>query len=788
MGQFWIRSGIAGLADDAAEHFFLPERYTDPFENMTTLNYDPRDLFITSSTDPVGNTVLVEKFDYRVLAPREIQDINGNHSEVIFDVLGLPAAVAVKGKKEVGRWQGDHLDDFTDALLHPEHADVVAFCTNTTQDNEQARQWLGNATTRFVYHFGETVDASDQIRWGTRMAGVCTITRERHSGQLAVGETSLLQVALECSDGGGNVLMQKIQAEPDSSHGPNRGQPRWIVNGLTVLNNKGKPVKQYEPAFTDRFGCERPQANGVTPVMYYDAPGRLIRTELPDGTLSRVEFSPWHVTTFDPNDTVRESQWYGLQDPPDPIQPLPTDPITGKIIVSSQQRAAWLAAQHANTPAQVFLDSLGRDVISVEDNKDEKKYVTFTKLDAEGKPLWIRDDRGNLVMQYITPQKPTRWEEQPHEDIPTTPTNSVPCYDIAGNLLFQHSMDGGDRWIINDAAGQPFYAWDFNKRITQAGDEIEENRIYQTRYDVLRRPLEQQLRINDDPAQVIERFVYGDTPDIFPVRPVDQIPEAQERNLRGQVFQHYDSSGLMTIQILDFKGNLLEVSRQLVRAFDAPVIHWPENPPEEAFEVETFTQITEYDALDRMTRLYNWHQGEGSQVAVYEPMYNERGVLKSEDMVVGATKTAAGYEELRPPQAGGIPRVAAQRTTAIVKINYDAKGQRTQIQYGNATTTSYEYDDETFRLIHLRTTPTPGNTLLQDLYYTYDPVGNITEIRDDAQQTVFFDTSRVEPDCKYEYDALYRLVRAEGREHAVQNNSQRDNSPFESRVIVKSGV
>ena len=37
--------------------------------------------------------------------------------------------------------------------------------------------------------------------------------------------------------------------------------------------------------------------------------------------------------------------------------------------------------------------------------KDEK-YVTFTKLDAEGKPLWIRDARKNLVMQYITPPVP----------------------------------------------------------------------------------------------------------------------------------------------------------------------------------------------------------------------------------------------------------------------------------------------------------------------------------------------------------------------------------------------
>ena len=38
-------------------------------------------------------------------------------------------------------------------------------------------------------------------------------------------------------------------------------------------------------------------------------------------------------------------------------------------------------------------------------NGDEK-YLTFTKLDAEGKPLWIRDARKNIVIQYTTPPVP----------------------------------------------------------------------------------------------------------------------------------------------------------------------------------------------------------------------------------------------------------------------------------------------------------------------------------------------------------------------------------------------
>ena len=54
---------------------------------------------------------------------------------------------------------------------------------------------------------------------------------------------------------------------------------------------------------------------------------------------------------------------------------------------------------------------------------------------------------------------------------------------------------------------------------------------------------------------------------------------------------------------------------------------------------------------------------------------------------------------------------------------------------------------------------------MQNLSYTYDPTGNITHIRDDAQQTIFFDNKRVEPSAEYTYDAISRLIEATGREH-----------------------
>src|SRR5262249_35932628 len=48
----------------------------------------------------------------------------------------------------------------------------------------------------------------------------------------------------------------------------------------------------------------------------------------------------------------------------------------------------------------------------------------------------------------------------------------------------------------------------------------------------------------------------------------------------------------------------------------------------------------------------------------------------------------------------------------------------------------------------------------------FDPVGNITSIRDESQQTVYFRNQAVSASNEYSYDAVYRLISADGREHA----------------------
>ncbi len=60
---------------------------------------------------------------------------------------------------------------------------------------------------------------------------------------------------------------------------------------------------------------------GMTPVIHYDPAGRIIKTDFPNGTFSKVEFNAWFYRGYDVNDTVRDvdCKWYTDRGAPDPL-------------------------------------------------------------------------------------------------------------------------------------------------------------------------------------------------------------------------------------------------------------------------------------------------------------------------------------------------------------------------------------------------------------------------------------------------------------------------------------
>jgi uncharacterized protein RhaS with RHS repeats len=160
-----------------------------------------------------------------------------------------------------------------------------------------------------------------------------------------------------------------------------------------------------------------------------------------------------------------------------------------------------------------------------------------------------------------------------------------------------------------------------------------------------------------------------------------------------------------------------------------------------SLEADVFASSTRFDALNRPATLT---LPDGS---VVRPVYNIANLLERVDV------------DLQP---------AGLSIAFVVGVEYDALGQRTQITYGNGVQTTYDYDPTTSLLVRLRSVRTSDNEVLQDFRYVCDPVGNITSLRDEAQQAVFFNNQVVIASVAYRYDALYRLVGAGGREHVGQ--------------------
>ena len=723
-GQWWLPSGRVlhsrGPADTPAQelleaqaHFFLPRQYRDPFGHSSFVDYDVHDLLVTKTEDAVQNTAQAE-LDYRVLQPRLITDANGNRSQVAFDALGLVVGTAVMGKAT--EQQGDRLDSIFEIDLEP--AEIQAFfdaASDATAQQPTAAALLGAATTRIVYDLGRFV------RLG-QPAFAATLARETHVSDLGPSDDPRVQVGFSYSDGFGREIQKKIQAEPGPLSGLESDttvSPRWVGNGWVVFNNKGRPVRQFEPFFDDTHEFRFGQRVGVSSTLFYDPLGRVIATLHPNHTYEKVVFDPWKQTSFDVNDTVLldpatdgdVQAWFTRLVPTEYGPTWHATRITGARGATEQQTAQQTEA-HADTPGVSHSDALGRAFLTVAHNRTDGVdgfQTTQVELDTEGNQRSVTDALGRVVMRYD--------------------------FDMLGRQVRHDSMEAGTRWVLPDIAGTPVRAWDsrgFARRFT---------------FDDARRPLEHFLRASGETSETLsERSVYGEA-------------QGAASNHRGRVFQVFDAAGIVTSVTFDYKGNLLASSRQFTRDYKtAP--DWSQNP---ALENETFRSRTTYDALNRPVQQVAPHSDQtDAKLNVLQPRFNEANLLEAVDVWLG-----------QGAEPNGLLEVNTADLRAITNLNHDAKGQRTRIDYGNGVTTRYTFDPETFRLTRLETrrgAGFPGDPpgQLQNLSYTYDPAGNIAHIQDDAQQTIFYDNQVVTPSADYRYDAIYRLIEATGREHRAQ--------------------
>ncbi|KAF7513142.1 hypothetical protein GJ744_010538 [Endocarpon pusillum] len=719
----------------ARQHFFLGRRHRDPFHSdakstEVVISFDKYDLLMTESRDALGNVTTVGERDaagnvvtnkpgndYRILQPVLTTDPNRNRTQASVDTLGNVIATAVKGKDDT---VGDTLDGFEPDMTQAQVDDLL----NAADVQPVAQALIKGATTRIIYdhtrfYRSKVEHPDDSSKWLPTFTA--SLTRETHVSDLIPLQASRILVAFSFSDGFGREVQKKVQAEPGPliDGGPSV-DVRWVGRGWTIFNNKGKPVRQYEPFFSRTHDFEFAVQVGVSATTFYDPVERVIATLRPNHTFEKIVFDPWEQSTYDPNDTVAinpvndpDVGGFFRRIPSAEYAPTWYEQRVNGGLGTQEQQAAEKAFVHANTPTTADFDAMERFFNTTSHNKMqysdavsggpiEEIYRSRVVFDVEGNKREIFDAKDRLVMRAVT--------------------------DMLSTPILQSSMEAGERWTLKDTAGKPLYGWD--------------SRGHQTRtvYDQLQRPIESRLRTTNGPELLVGRTVYGES---------EADPEAA--NLREKPIKVFDQAGVVMNTPYDFKGNLLSSVRQLAVEYKA-TRDWTN---EVALETSTYTSHTVYDALNRPTE-----------------------ATLPDNTVIRTTYNEASLPDKLDANLHG----AAELSPFITNINYNARRQREAVGYGNGVATTFIHDPLTFRLSQILTKRNsvnfPGDQpgQVQNLKYTYDPVGNITHIRDGSQQTVYFRNTVVAPSNEYTYDAKYRLIEATGREHLGQSNGTR-NAP-----------
>jgi insecticidal toxin complex protein TccC len=738
---FWWRAGPTE-SYGPADQFFTPLSTADAFAAqangppgaISTYSYDPYRLLLiaiettSSGADVLADRIAVTRMDYQTLMPLQVEDSNGRIAEVLLDPLGIVFVTSHRGRQQVA---GTPADVGFTALPEPDTGDwpVPASAADAIAN---AAHYLQGASS-FIH--------TDVDSW--RRDGIPAHTVEIEASEYPdpahptdpVGD---IRIRVDYDDGFGRIVQSTRKVEPgeaiQSQSAPD-GAPvfaagvlkfaptndRWLTAGATIFNNKNQPYKQYEPFYRDSWTYTdnaELRSFGSSPTFYYDALSRPARTGYQKGTIteaffSKVERTPWSVTSSDENDTIKDSAYYrAYVDPGGTMPPLP--PYDKDALVK--------AAAHDATPSTQVLSCDGHAVRIVErlSPGDAGALVTILTIDIQGRTTAVADPRLGAAGVW----------------------NLKLSYGLGETAISTVNADAGTSYSLSNVLGNPLLALDARRQlVTHSYDGC--HRVTA----VLLRDLSAQ-----GPVRMTERVIYGDSLDQHGQPP---FPDSDARNLRGQIWAHYDEAGQVEVPAYSIVGAPLSSSQRF-----------------------TLDARTDPDWSVTMPAGWSW----AGLTAKLAPM------LGSE-----AFASAYAYDALNEPtidtDPGGNQRRIERHVSGRVKamfatpkgeaefpflqdVAYTANDQRSQLTLaapagtGFATRT-YSYDPDTLSLLRLQTARHADAKALQDLNYFYDPVGNVTHVQDQSgvTSTVVRNGQTISPDLDFTFDALYRLTAAQGRAH-----------------------
>ena len=229
----------------------------------------------------------------------------------------------------------------------------------------------------------------------------------------------------------------------------------------------------------------------------------------------------------------------------------------------------------------------------------------------------------------------------------------------------------------------------------------------------------------------------------------------------GRTSYVYDSVG-NRVKKTDAKGNTLLYEYDLLDRLVAKSVLAPDSAAPERIATFVYDEAGTPYGKGRLTSAYL-----GTSIPDASYRYDAEGNVVEEVKYIGgaAYTTRTDYDAL-----GRLKRLVYPDGT-VLNYGYDAEALKTvgsyatytqwnaaglpeKVTFGNNANTSYAYDPKTLRLTNL-TTRDPARSVVQDFAYTFDRVGNITAITDNAPITAMhaFSTSQ-----SFAYDNLDRLI------------------------------
>jgi RHS repeat-associated protein len=319
-------------------------------------------------------------------------------------------------------------------------------------------------------------------------------------------------------------------------------------------------------------------------------------------------------------------------------------------------------------------------------------------------------------------------------------------FATTGGLLSQTHVDGGAKMGLPDALGRPWFA------VNACGF------VSTQEYDAMHRVISTSIAQGSTVTSIVAtRTLYGDS---LP------LATAQSCNLRGRIAERFTQAAWTAVQGFNLPGRPCAAMIALSCAYQdgtggMPAVDIPSldgtKPAAASLQSQTYTTaLQRYDALDRTLEAVN---ANGNTTQLTYLLSGAPDTVSIDGVTYLRAFTYNAKRQLLSVVKGADQTGAGLFTTMF---RYDAKSDRRKQCYAS---TSADFiaalpDSES---AWIDGEDDAGRR--QDIQYVFDPNGNVSHVQDAYPTIVFGEDSPAQTD--YGYDALYRLLTANGNECAT---------------------